>query len=253
MLEFIVYSLDGMDDATKALYKEVNGKFQLQVKGLPDPEEASKELQTALQEERRTVANQKTELRSWKALGENPAAVKTTIADLKKDGGKNEDAQKLLDQQATQFETVKTGLETQLAAALKGEKSAIVDNNLKTSFIEAGFNPEGLDLLSERYAGRVQVDVSDDGTRSLNILTPELDAPMIGTGKGNRATFVDLAKEAAEKYPMLLDSKRKSGDDKNPKEGKGDTSKTMSRSDWDDLDPTAQSTKMSEGYTLTDD
>ena len=255
MLDFIVDSLDGMDEATQKLYKPLGstGKFQLQVKGLPEPEDASAELQTALQDERRTVASQKTELRKWKALGANPDEVKETIAELKTTKSGDEDAQKLLDQQKTLHDAEVAKLTGERDAALKGEKSAIVDNNLKTSFIEAGFNPEGLDLLSERYAGRVQVEVGDDGTRNLSILTPEMDAPMIGTGKGNRAVFADLAKEAAEKYPMLLTSTRKGGDGKDPNGGKNDTGKTMSRSDWDALPPDQQQAKITDGFTLTDE
>lgn len=260
MLKFILDSLEGVDEVTAPLYKQVDGgKFQLQVDGLPAADKPSTELTTALQTERRNVASLKNDIKSWKALGVDPETVMTQITHLKdeiKEASKGnkpkEDYDRMLEQHQANWDTEKTTLTAENDSLKASERSAIIDNRLTTSFMEAGFTKEGLALMPDRYSKRIQIEANADGKRVITILTPELDAPMVGSGDGNRATFADLAKEASTKFPSLVSSDRLGGGGGGGKGGGSGNEKTMVRGEWAKLGEVDKGKILSEGTVLID-
>lgn len=257
-LKYQLDSLEGLNAEVAKLYKADGDRFVLDVSGLPQ-DEPSDELKAALQEERKNVATLQKEIKGWKALGVDPDAAKKTISDLenelkevKKGNRSQEDFDKMLEQAKAGFEAEKATLVKERDEARAGESKAVIDTGINSAFLEAGFGDTGMKLLPDRYKGRVRIDVGEDGTRSTVILTPEGDAPMVGSGKGNRATFADLAAEAAKDFENLLDSKRKGGAGAGQGKGQGQGQKSISRSDWEGMTPAEQSAAISDGATVTD-
>lgn len=251
MLKFLLDNLDGLDEATKAMYKKNDdGKYQLQVEGLPQQEDVSG-LKTALQTERGNVSKLEGELRDWKKLGENPTAVTTTIADLKKDKGDPTEQERLMEQLTTKHKGEIETLTAERDSALESERQAVISNGMVTALAKAGFSETGLSMIPQIHGARVKI-TERDGKRAVDIMTADGSAPMVGTGDGSRATFDDLAKELAVSYPDLVNSGRKGGAGTAPGGGGSGSEKQMLRSDWNALDPAAQSQAMTDGVQLVD-
>ena len=77
---------------------------------------------------------------------------------------------------------------------------------------------------------------------------------MVGSGQDGLATFDDLVKEAATQYPSLFQTNGAPADT-SPNGQRPDTgSKTISRKDFDALDPVERHRKMvQEGYSVFDE
>lgn len=251
MLKFLLDTLDGLDEATKAMYKKNDdGKYQLQVEGLPQQEDVSG-LKNALQTERASVAKLEGDLRAWKKLGDTPDAVSTTIADLKKDKGDPTEQERLMEQLKTQHAEEVTKITGERDAALESERQAVINNGMVTALAKAGFSKTGLDMVPQIHGNRVKI-TERDGKRVVDIMTADGSAPMVGTGDGSRATFDDLAKELAVSYPDLVNSDRKGGAGTAPGGGGSGSEKQMLRSDWDKLDAMDQAKTISDGVQLVD-
>jgi len=252
MLKFIIDSLEGLDENTVKLYeKTADGKYQLKVEGLPEPEDTSG-LKTALQKERSNVSKLEGDLKAWKKLGETPDAVTETINGLKKAKGDPADGEKLLEQAQAKHKAEIETLTAERDKALASERTAIIENQFTASLAKAGFSDTGLSMIPKLHSERVKIS-EREGKRVIDIMTEDGSGPMVGTGEGSRATFDDLAKEFSVKYPDLLKSGRKGGGGTPPGNGGGGGSeKQMLRSDWNELDPIDQQKTIDDGVQLVD-
>lgn len=82
-LKFQVDSLDGLDEAQKSLYTPKDGKFQLAVDGLPEPENTDG-LKTALAKERKAAADAAKIAKQYQGLGLSAEEIAELVEEKKK-------------------------------------------------------------------------------------------------------------------------------------------------------------------------
>lgn len=82
-LKFEVESLDGLDEAQKALYTEKDGKYRLAVEGIPEPENVDG-LKTALAKERKAAADAAKMAKKYEGLGLTAEEIAELVEEKKK-------------------------------------------------------------------------------------------------------------------------------------------------------------------------
>ena len=248
---YIIDNLDGLEPNIAALYKSnSDGKFQLQVEGLPPQEDVSG-LRSALQTERESVSKFEYELRDWKKLGKTPNDVRAKIDDLTKSGSDPSEGEKLLEQAQIKHNIEIEKISGERDAALASEHAAIVKSGMTAALAKAQFTETGMEMIPQLHGNRIKM-VERNGARVPEIMTSDGSAPMVGSGEGNRATFDDLAKEYSEKYPDLVRTDQKGGAGTAPGIGGSGDQNSMSRSAWDKLPVMEQSRVLSDGVSLVD-
>lgn len=250
-LQLVVDTLDDIPDALKGEYAEKDGKFHLNVDGLED----TSGLKSALEKERKANREKDAKIKRWEALGKSDEEIAELLkaqdeAERKKAEGEG-NFDKILKQHQDKWSKEKESLEAELNAARASERSAIIETSVLGALTKAGATEEGLDLLPDRLAGRIHLETVD-GKRVLKIMQADGETPMAGNGKDGLATFDDLVKEAAGKWPSLFKGSGQSGSGKEPGKGSGGGSKTISRAEFNKLSPQDRGAKMRDGYTLTD-
>jgi len=121
-LKFVLDNLDGLDDATKALYKEKEGKFYLDVAGLPQNEDVSglKKKVDELLAEKKEATKRQQEAEEAQRLAEEEAAKKSgDVAALEKSWQAKLD--KAVAAKDTEIQTLKTSLDTLLIDNVAGK------------------------------------------------------------------------------------------------------------------------------------
>lgn len=87
-----------------------------------------------------------------------------------------------------------------------------------------------------------------DGVRVIQIMRDDCKTPLAGNGPHGLATFDDLASEAAKSWPSLFEKSAAVPGN----EGEKSDDKTISRAEWDKLDPHQRSAKMKAGCRIVD-
>lgn len=255
-LALVVDKIDAVPEALRAEYVEKDGKFHLNVDGLPDVAG----LKSALEAERGLNKTTKAEIASWKKLGKTPDEIAELVAAKEaeaeaaaKKAGKHDEilAAKLAAAKAERDASEAT-LKAERDAAVTSERGAIVETRVNSALVKAKATAEGLDLLTERLGKRLAFEVVD-GKRVISIMQIDGVTPMIGSGKDGLATMDDLVKEAVKTWPSLFEGSGAGGsgtDQKNVRRDAG--GKTISRKDFDALAPAARMEKMKAAWTVVD-
>lgn len=217
-LPYVIDSLDAVSEAVRGEYTEKDGKFHLNVEGLPEVEDTTG-LKTALQKERGSRAQLEKQIKSWQGLGKSPEEIQELLAAREEDERKKAEAagdhQKILKQHQDQWAKREKELADELNAARSSERSAIVGERLLSALARAGVTEEGTELLPDRLANRIKFETVD-GKRVLKIMAADGETPMAGSGPDGSATLDDLAKEATTKYPSLFKGSGAGGGGKQP-------------------------------------
>lgn len=254
-LELVVEKVDALPEAVRGLYVERDGKFHLDVNGVPDV----KGLQTALQSERERAAGLDRSIKDWARLGKKPDEVEAMLESERKKaedaaikaGRVDEVIAKKLGDAKMERDAAVGGAEKQRDAALGIARSAIRDTRVNSALVAGKATEEGLSLLPSILGNRIQVDFADDGSATVSILDTDGKTPMVGSGKGGLATFDDLVKEAAKKYPSLFEGTGAGGGGANPNNRKAGA-KEIKRADFDALGPVEKSSKIKDGWKVVD-
>lgn len=239
-LTYEVESLDGLDEPIQKLYTETeDGKYRLAIEGLPQPKEQDVSgLKKALANEREKAKA----VTRWEKLGKTPEEIEELLQAQEK---REEEARKkagdfeaIRKQDAEKFKKREAALVAELEAAQASERSAIIGERLASALAKAGATEEGLDLLPDRLSGRIKIE-TEDGKRVIRIMTADGSTPLAGSNEDGTATFDDLAKSVATKYPSLFKSDRPGGGGTRPNPGGagGANGKQMTRADFDRLSP----------------
>ena len=229
-IEYGVSTLDGVDDAVKEFYTEVDGKYRLNVGGMPRPEDTSG-LKSALQKEReRGKLAEK-----YESLGLSPDEIKSLVDEKKaaeqkklEDEG---DFKAVLAQHQKNWDEERTKLTGERDGAVTGLQRYVGESALTTALARAGATEEGLALLPTQFLSRVKVGLGGDSP-SINLVQADGETPMAGTSEDGRATMDDLVQEAVKKYPSLFKSDMKGGGGKSPEGSAGRNA--MSGKSWGD-------------------
>ena len=218
-LDLTVDSLDAVPEPLRALYAEQDGKFRLKVKGVED----TGGLKSALEKERQAKRDLEKKVKRWEALGKSDEE----IADLirKHDEGESErlkaagDFEAAIKRERDRWTKERETLEARLNAAEASERKAIISTQLLASLGRAGATDEGLELLPDRLAGRIKLEIQD-GERVVRIMGPDGVTPM-ARADGSDASFDDLVAEVTAKYPSLFKGEGRTGGGMRPNNGAG--------------------------------
>jgi hypothetical protein len=146
----------------------------------------------------------------------------------------------------------RAALETELQATRISERAATMER-LAYALSRVGATPAGLDLLNYHFDKRIRIETVD-GKRTVQILQADGAMPMVGRANDGTATFDDLAKEAHRQYPSLFQANVAAETGASPNyQRPSNGGKTMSRRDWDMLNPYEQAGKIKAGFTLFDE
>lgn len=226
--------VSGLPDALKPLAVSAEGKTTLDLSALvpaTDFDKVRARLQTAESE----AIDRRKALKAYEAYG--------TAEEIAAKLAKGADPQ-IVDQLRAQIAEKETAGAARVSKVLRDAATA----NLKAELAAAGVVPEALDMLAAFVAPRLAHDDNDN----LRILAEDGKTPMLGTGPNGGATLKDFAASLAKASPHLVRDPGKGGGGANPGGGGGGAGKTMTRSDFDRLDPATKAGRMKDGYTLTD-
>ncbi|MFG5778030.1 hypothetical protein ACFIQF_13230 [Comamonas sp. J-3] len=167
-LKITVDSLDSVPENVRDLYKEVDGKFRLDLEGYEDPAG----LKSALDKERLAAKEAGKQAKAWSALGKTPEEIQELLQRLETDedakliaaGKMDEVVQKRTERmQAEHTKKLQAEAEGRTKAEAKAAKLAdrALNAVLRDAAAAAGALPEALDDVVRRGSGLWVL--SDDG------------------------------------------------------------------------------------------
>lgn len=231
-LTYKIEDLTTIDENLRGLYAEADGGgYVLQVEGV-EPIEAVDNLKHVLQKERDWV-------RKYRNFG-TPDEVAERLAaleELKQKPAKTDDAQKIVEQMKAKYEQDLENARSQVAQMQTRQTQA----ELEGALARAGFMPDALGIASLAAMQRIKFDNGE-----MRILAADGSGPMIGSAPDGSATISDLVKELTINLPYLMLDKGIGGSGKQPSAG-GKPDKTMTRDQFDALDPPARTNFLRNG------
>lgn len=237
-LQLVVDALDSVPEALRSEYTEKDGKFHLNVDGLPEVEDTTA-LKGALEKERKLNKEREKQVKAWEKIGKTPDEIAEMLATQK--DAERERAEKagdhaaILKQKQDEWEKERKRLEDEVNASRTSERGAIVGERVTSALTRAQVTAEGAELLPDRLANRIKFETVD-GKRVLKIMQADGETPMAGSGTDGAATIDDLVKEAVTKYPSLFKGSGAGGGGKQPDAkagGSGVTKKSDFKSEKD--------------------
>lgn len=197
-LKLVIDSLDGIDDAVKALYVEDNGKFKLDVDGIED----TSGLKTALQKERGEREKLEKQVKRWQKLGKT----EDEIAALVEERARAEEEKAA---EAGQWDKLKAQMNEKHQADLQqaDEKVSAMRKRLEAELIDAKAIAAiaAAKGVPELLLPHVQRHVKVDDNFNVQIVDAKGD-PRVN-GKGDPLTIPDLVEEMkqSETYSRAFD------------------------------------------------
>ena len=224
-LKLIVDSLDGLDEGTKGLYAEKDGKYRLDVEGIED----TSGLKSALEKER--TARRELEKRAKAALSEDDME---EYARLKAEADKGKDKDEILKGMRSRHEK-ELELARQDAAKVKAQLEKTVLESTATQLLAK--NGGNVSLLLPHIMGQIKAE-EVDGTLSV--------VP------ASAATIDDVVKGLKSTFPAAFADSGHSGSGATGGHAGAGGAKTMTRAQFNGLAPTAQHEHIRAGGKLTD-
>lgn len=237
-MEIELSDLSALPDGLKPLAVAAGDKFKLDLSKLM-PSEDLTGLKTALVRERENGS-------AYAKFGkpdEIAARITALEASVAKGGKGGEDAQAKLDAMKSDYEAKLTEATGRVQKMMSNSATA----ELKAQLAQAGVVPEGLDMLAQFAAQRIQFH--EDGR--VKVLSSD-GKPMIGSGADHGATLGDLARELAKSMPYLVKDGGAGGGGKPPGNNGGKPGKTMKQADFNALSAKQRAALMADGLSFLD-
>lgn len=244
-LPFTVDSIDTVPEAQRSLYKDVGGKFTLDIDGYEDPVN----LKSALAKERKAASDAQRQSNAWAALGKTPDEIHSLLAEQLKS-----DQQKAMDK--GEFEKVKAQILTQHQTELAGKDKVVgtMRTKLERYLVEAAATDEiakakGVPALLLPHI-KAAVKVIEDGEDFVVRVVDAGGNPRVN-GKGEFLSIADLVGEMRQSdiFGRAFDASGTTGGGSGPSNGKAG-SKAIKQADFDAMAPKARAKAMSDGYTV---
>ena len=197
MLKFLLDSLDGLDDATKALYVEKDGKFQLDIDGLEDTGalKRAKDHEKQARQAAETKANE---------LTTQLTALQEQITQNEDDKARgNGDIDALENSWKAKLANRETELKTQIEGLTGNLKGLLVDN--EATRLAAELAGESASLILPHIKGRLGVTEKDG---------KQVTAVFDTQGQLSALTLDELKKEFADNpafAPVIVGSRASGG------------------------------------------
>lgn len=219
-----VASLDTVPEAFRGEYTEKDGKYHLNVDGLPDVAG----LKRAFEFERGLNEAASKKVAAWEKLGVSPDDIQKRLDDERKKaeeaalkaGKFDEVLATHLGKAKQERDAAEAILAKERDSALGVARQAIISTSLTNALTKADATAEGLIALPKLISDRVKLDF-DNGVAVQSILEADGKTPMVGSGPGGLATFDDLVKEAIKSFPSLFKSSNAGGGGKQPQHNPG--------------------------------
>jgi len=237
-LKYVVESLEQVEEASRPLYVEKDGKFYLDVEGLEDTEDLKRSLRDANKE----AAERRRLLEGWKKVGKTPDEIQELLE-------AHRVAEEEKHKKAGDWDKLREQMNEAHAKALK-EKDAALDK-MKASLENHLVVAEATRALSEAKGSpalllphvRASVRVVEkDGQFGVQVVDAKGDLRV--NSKGDPISIPDLVSEMRESevFGRAFDGSGRSGSGTPPNAGAGRSggNRTMNRADFDKLDPVAQ-------------
>lgn len=246
-LKFIVDSLDAIPEAQRSLYTQDGDKFRLDLDGYEDPVG----LKSALDKERGEKRDAVKQAAAWKALGKTPEEIQELLAaQAQADRDKLTKAgewDKLRNQMTEQHQTELAKRE-EATKALRGQlEKHLVDAAGVAAIAAAKGSAE---LLLPHVKSRVKV-IEENGEFAVRVVDAAGN-PRVN-GKGEFLSMSDLVGEMRQSdvFAPAFAAPNASGGGSRQSTG-GGGAKTITRAQFDAMDPVAQRAELKAGATLVD-
>ncbi len=216
-LKLTVDSLDGLDDAAKALYVQDGDKFKLDV-DVPQPEDTSG-LKNALQAERKIASALDKKVKGWEKLGKSPDEIQELIeaqeAQNRSQAEKRGEFDKILAQVNEKHATALKAKEETVAQMRKRLESELVDSKAIAAIAAAKGKTK---LLLPLVKNQLRVDENFN----VVVLGADGETPKVND-KGEPLTINDLVNEmrASEDFGAAFEGSGQSGSGTRPTNGSG--------------------------------
>ena len=224
-LKLIVDSLDGLDDGTKALYAEKDGKYRLDVEGIED----TSGLKSALEKER--TARRELEKRAKAALSEDDME---EYARLKAEADKGKDKDEILKGMRSRHEK-ELELAKQEASRVKAQLEKTVLESTATQLLAK--NGGNVSLLLPHIMGQIKAE--------------EVDG-MLSVVPASAATIDDVVKGLKSTFPAAFADSGHSGSGATGGHAGAGGKKTMALNDFNKLAPKERAAFMAANGALTE-
>lgn len=245
-LKYQISSLDGVDDAIKPLYAEVEGGgFALRVDGVVPKSKFDEINQRAVDSADESARRRRTVERVASKLGlENASGLDDALDALIAGKGKgNADHEAVVSALREEYE----GKLTEREKAITGLRMGNARAEAVSAISKAGFHSQVAEMVAQTAMDRVQID-AEGKTR---IMRADKSGPLAGSGPDGFATFADLATELAAAMPDFLTDKGKGGGGK-PPAGGGGSAKTITRAGFDGMSHQERAAFFKSGGKVTD-
>lgn len=243
-LPFSVEAIDAIPEAQRALYKESNGKFVLDVEGYEDPTG----LKSALEKERKAARDASKQISAWQALGKTPEEIQQLLdaqrqSDEEK-ATKGGEWDKLKSQMLTQHQQELAKREEREAKLKLSLERRLIDADATEAIAEAKGVPA---LLLPHVRASVRV-VEEDGEFTVQVVDAQGN-PRVN-GKGEPLTIKDLVSEMrqSEIFGRAFEPTGTSGGGAGS--GHANGNKTITQAQFDALPPKDRAKRMAEGYRV---
>jgi len=235
MLKYQLDSIDDLDDSTKKLYKEKDGKFYLDIQGMPSGEDVSG-LKAKVDQ---LLAEKKAE--SKKAKEAEEAAEAARLGAAKKSG----DVEALEKSWQAKYDAREAALNIEINNMQSAVTTMTVDNVAVRLANEMAVQGSA-DLLIPHIKSRLAAEQRDG-----HFVTVVRDA----AGKPSASTLDDLKNEFASNpafAPVIVGSKATGGGANGSNGGGAAKAKTITRTQFSGMSPEARSDHFKGGGTITD-
>lgn len=226
-LKAVLSSIEGLDDVTKAFYKEADGKYVLDLEGVDEmPAFAAQRTKT------RELLDEKKKLQERiEALG---VSTPEEVEELKK-AAKSNNSDRVKELEAKLAGASEASQKEILAAKQEAEAER---NAARTFFEEAEITraltaAKGVpQLLSHVVKSHLKTDRTDDGKFAMKVLGRD-GQPRIKDGQGNPFTIDDLIGELKQDpmYGRAFEAEGKTGSGATGGSGGGGSGKVISKDD----------------------
>lgn len=231
-MEIELTSVDGLPEQFKGFATGADGKFKL------DLAKAAGEIDRfkgkAVTAEAEAIERRKA-LKAWEAFG-TPDEVTAKLAS----GADPAIVKQLQDKMAADSAA--------FAEKFSGMLRSRAGSDLKAELAKAGVVPEGLDILAQFGANRLQF--TEDG--AIRVMASDGKTPMIGAGANGGATLSDLAQELAKSIPHLVADSGAGGGGKPAGSGGKPGQQTIKRADFLAQSPSQQQALLKSGVIPID-
>lgn len=227
VLKLTVESLDGLDDSVKSLYKEDNGKFRLDLDGYEDT--------TGLKAQRDALLNEKKE--AQRKAKEAEEAAKAAAEEAARKSGDVSALEKSWQEKLAATESNYKNLNESLTKQIHGLTVGQTATKLAAELAISG----SADVLLPHIQSRLTVEIKD-GAPSVRVLDLQ--------GKPTALTVDELKQEFISNKafaPLIAASKATGG---GASSGGGGAAKTMTKNQFDAMNPTQKMEFMRSGGKL---